>query len=153
MCFNNIKYDLLYLEQFCMVANFYDMSITLHQFLDYLDRWAICLKQIGPVHAKYWIEYYSDQLFCSFLIVTASIYITFDQSIEFTKKKLYPNQNHYPRLKSRSIQKFLMPILFYASFRDLLVDHFLADIMGEFRFVNQIIGLPQNFNPLLAPAA
>ena len=46
-----------------------------------------------------------------------------------------------------------MPILFYASFRDLLVDHFLADIMGEFRFVNQIIGLPQNFNPLLAPAA
>ena len=79
--------------------------------------------------------------------------MTFDQSIIFMKKKLYPNQNHYPRLKSRSIQKFLMPILFYARFHDLIVDHFPADIMGEFRFVNQIIGLPQNDNPLLAPAA
>ena len=71
------------------------------------------------------------------------------------KKKMYPNRNHYPRLKSRSIRKFLMPILFFARGHDFLMDHNPELLVEEFRFrfVNQIIGLPQNFNPLLAPAA
>ena len=83
----------------------------------------------------------------------AFTYSAFDQSIIFMKKKMYPNRNHYPRLKSKSIRKFLMPILFYARGHDFLMDHYPDFFGGELRFVNQIIGLPQNFNPFLAPAA
>ena len=67
---------------------------------------------------------------------------------------MYPYRNHYPRLKSRLIQKFLNPILFYASILDSVLHQFPPEVFdGEYRYVNQIIGLPQNFNPLLAPAA
>ena len=71
------------------------------------------------------------------------------------KRMFYPNRNHHPRLKTRSIQKFLIPILFWAGVLDFVSHQLPPEIfaVGQFRFVYQIIGLPQNFNPLLAPAA
>ena len=81
--------------------------------------------------------------------LSAWIFVAYDQAYIFMKKKLYPNRNHYPRLKSKWTRIILMPVIHFASFVDLLHEF---DFRDGF-FVKQIIGRPQNFNPLLAPAA
>ena len=98
-------------------------------------------------------------LFCfNVWFISAWIFVACDQVYIFTKKKLYPNRNHYPRLKSKLTQKILMPPINLARCFDLTSAYIFEEYLNvhgilDFKIENQIIGLPQNFNPLLAPAA